>query len=251
MITRSLGCKKDKHDPRDKHLGVLLRARGPLALPSSADLRDARVTPRDQSRTSSCTGQSTSQGVRLAYLKAGEDCPELSALFPYLLGRAETGEEKVDGGSSLRDVIQAGKRFGFATEAAWPFHNERVNVSPSHTAYRSAFDRRGLRGYYRVPNEPDAVRSALAAGYPVVGGWQVSEAFLDWNGKDPIGVQTSNIVGGHAILLIAYEPGAFWLMNSWGTSWGRNGYALVTEDFIRQMDDGWALDVQPSAGAPA
>jgi C1A family cysteine protease len=242
---RGLGCKRDRHDPRDRHLGVLLGARANDPPPSAADLRNATVTAKDQGGTSSCTGQSTSQALRLAYLHAGIACPELSALTSYYWGRAESGEQKEDGGSYLRDVIQATQRFGCADETAWPFLEANVNVGPGHSVYRSAFDRRGPKGYYRVQPDPDSVRRAIAAGYPVVGGWQVSQAFLDWDGQEPIGMQLDNIVGGHALPICGYDPGGFWLLNSWGTGWGRDGgYALVNDAFIRQGDDLWAIDLR-------
>lgn len=241
---KGLGYKRDKHDPRDQHLGVLLGAQATTPPPPSADLRNSAVKAKDQGNTSSCTGQSTSQALRLAYLHAKVSCPELSALTIYYWGRAESGEQDTDGGSYLRDVIQGVKRFGCADEATWPFHEERVNVGPNPTAYRNAYDRRGPRAYYRVPPNPDDVRRAIAAGYPVVGGWQVSQSFMDWDGHGAIGAQTVNILGGHAMPICAYDPSGFWLLNSWGTGWGRDGgYALVSEDFIRQGTDLWAIDL--------
>lgn len=239
---KGLGYKPDRHDPRDKKLGAVLDTHA-AAPPPAADLRHSSVTAKDQGNTSSCTGQSSSQALRLAYLKAGIACPELSALTAYYWGRAESGEERQDEGSYLRDIIQAFKRFGCADEAAWPFSEANVNVGPGHTAYRSAFDRHGPKAYYRVESAND-VRRAIAAGYPVVGGWQVSESFMDWNGHAPIGAQTTGIVGGHAMPICAYDPGGFWLLNSWGTGWGRDGgYALVTEAFIAQGTDLWAIDL--------
>jgi hypothetical protein len=47
--------------------------------------------------------------------------------------------------------------------------------------------------------------------------------------------------GGHAVLLVGYlkvsgwsEPGIL-LKNSWGTGWGRGGYALLHPDCVRAM----------------
>lgn len=240
-----LGYKRDPHDARDRELGVLLAAVGAAPLPKSADLSRSEVHAKDQGNTSSCTGQSTSQALRLAWLHAGIACPELSALFAYYCGRAENGDEHSDGGSYLRSVVKAVTRFGCADESAWPFSDGKVNTGPGHLAYRSAFDRRGVRGYYRVPaGQPNAVRQAVANGYPVVGGWDVSQSFMDWNGRDPIGRQLTGIVGGHAMPIVSYAAdGTFRLLNSWGSGWGQNGYAVVTEGFVADGTDLWALEL--------
>lgn len=240
-----LGYKRDPNDPKDRPFGALLRERASAPLPPSADLTRAEVKAKDQGDTSSCTGQSTSQALRLAYLNAGAPCPELSALFAYYCGRAEDDEQHLDQGSYLRSVVKAVTRFGCADERAWPFAADHVNFGPGHFAYRSAYDRRGLKGYYRVPSgDPNAVRQALAHGYPVVGGWQVSQSFVDWDGREPIGAQLVEIIGGHALPIVAYDAdGTFSLLNSWGTGYGRNGYAVVTEAFVADGTDLWVLDL--------
>lgn len=240
---RTWGYKKDPSDVRDSMLSVRLGA--PLKLPVSASVRDRRVSPKDQSSTSSCTGQSTSQAVRLAYLKAGIECPDLSALFPYYLGRSIEGYESTDGGAYIRDVIKAIVKWGEANESAWPFKVSAVNKHPNVKAYRSAYDRRGAKNYHRVAaGDANGIRQALAAGYPVVAGWQVSQSFEDYDGTGVIPAQEAPFLGGHAICLVGYfADGTFDLLNSWGDSWGRGGYATVSEAFVRQATDVWALEV--------
>jgi len=215
--------------------------------PPSADLRQPQVTPKDQLYTSSCTGQAWSQALRLAYLHAGIRCPDLSALFPYYGGRAEHDEERTDAGSYLRTVAKAVMRFGCADEAAWPFRAGDVNKTPPWKAWRNANDRRGLRGYFRItPGDVGDVRSAIASGHPVVGGWAINDAFTKWNGTGVIQAQRGPFVGAHAMAIVAYAAdGTFTLMNSWGTDWGRAGYAVVTDSFIANGSDLWAVQVTP------
>ena len=109
----------------------------------------------------------------------------------------------------------------------------------------ASHDRRGLRGYYRIPTgDVDRVRHAIAAGFPVVGGWLVDRVFLDWSGAGIIGPQDADaIVGGHAMAIVAYAGDEFRLANSWGVRWGAGGFALARASFIAAARDVWALDV--------
>jgi hypothetical protein len=241
---RSFGYLPDAPDERDAKLSARLGALAESPPPPSESVLHPSVGPKDQESTSSCTGQSGAQAALLAYLRAGVACPELSALFPYFMGRAEYGGQSTDDGSYLRAVIKAIVRLGIPPESAWPMIAARVNVQPEPNAYRQAYDRKGVRGYHRIESgDVDGVRRAIAAGFPVIGGWQVGEDFVNWNGQGVISGQP-RIVGGHAMVIGAYESdGTFKLLNSWGWGWGRGGYAVVDEMFIAAVQDAWAVDV--------
>jgi hypothetical protein len=245
-MTRSLGYLRDPHDARDLRLSARLGALAEAPPPDRASVERPGIGPKNQGPTSSCTGQAVSQAVRLAYLFKGVDCPELSALDAYYRGRAEYGGQGSDDGSYLRTVIKAVQQGGIADEAAWPFSEFEVNRNPNMLARRSAYDRRGLRGYHRIdPGDVNGVRRAIASGFPVVGGWDVGEVFLEWNGQGVITGQTM-IVGGHALPIVGYEAdGTFRLLNSWGRDWGRSGFAVVDEMFIAAGSDLWAVEVSP------
>jgi hypothetical protein len=119
-----------------------------------------------------------------------------------------------------------------------------VNDAPGRLARRSAHDLRGPRGYYRIDPYPDDVRRAIAAGFPVIGGFPVDRAFVDYRGQ---GVLTSarSRLGLHAIVLSGYErDSTFNGPGSWGFIYGRNGHHVVDEEFVRTGIDLWALDVR-------
>lgn len=246
MTGRGLGYLADLPDDRDLLLGVHLGALAASPPPASASVESIAVLPRDQSITNSCVGQGISQAVRLAYLREGVQCPELSALFPYLMSRAEHQDQTRDEGTYVRTAIQSVRHSGIPDETAWPFDVAKVNTVPNMLARRSAYDRRGIRHYSRiVPGDVDGVRRAIAQGFPVVAGWQVDEAFLYWNGQ---GVVTGQVrpIGGHCMVITSYAAdGTFRLLNSWGRSWGRDGYAITDSMFVAAAQDAWAIEVQP------
>jgi hypothetical protein len=209
--------------------------------PASASVRSSLVNARDQGRTNSCTGQAWSQALRLAWLRKGKDCPELSALDNYWKGRAEFGGQREDDGSYLRTGAKAVVRFGCATEAAWPFRTGRVNRRPSWAADRSGHDSRGVRGYYRLYSADDVKRS-IAHGYPVVGGWDVDRDFLDYTGGVIEGTDVARVVGGHAVVIESYAGDVFTILNSWG-NWGEDGRGRVSEAWVAGGRDLWAVSV--------
>src|SRR5215218_20974 len=50
----------------------------------------------------------------------------------------------------------------------------------------------------------------------------------------------ANQLGGHAFALVGYNEVGFLVQNSWGTDWGRRGYAtLPYEDWLDSAYDAW------------
>lgn len=242
---RGTGCLPDPKDERDFLLPALI---GAAPIPSSAGARHPSTVPRYQNGTESCTGFALAIMLREALLAHGVECDELSALFPYSLGRAEWGGERVDRGSFLRTTCRATQRYGCATEAAWPFSRLRVNRQPSWGAFRSAHPTMRRLAFYRIPSgdgAPNAICRALASKYTVVGGWLINRGFQENGGSYTIDVQEPPYVGGHAIGIDEYySDGKFFgTVGSYGRKWKREGFAELTREFVERAFDLWALKV--------
>ncbi|MGL4398544.1 MAG: C1 family peptidase, partial [Luteolibacter sp.] len=110
-----------------------------------------------------------------------------------------------------------------------------------------------VTGYVRINNADTAsVMQALANGMPVVFGSMLSSSYnrLDSAGAmpDPDFTQEDR-VGGHCMVLVGYffdQAGKLWfrVRNSWGKAWGKDGYHLMSAEYIcnpRLSDDFWAF----------
>jgi pimeloyl-ACP methyl ester carboxylesterase len=50
--------------------------------------------------------------------------------------------------------------------------------------------------------------------------------------------------GGHAFAIVGYDADGFFVQNSWGKTWGRNGIALWTyEDWSDNVSDAWVVQL--------
>jgi predicted alpha/beta hydrolase family esterase len=57
----------------------------------------------------------------------------------------------------------------------------------------------------------------------------------------------SRIVGGHAFAVVGYDADGFWLQNSWGATWGAQGFARISyDDWLANGSDVWVARL----GAP-
>jgi hypothetical protein len=267
-VTRKLGCVPDVPDDRDFLFAAHPVAASPIV--DFATIDQVNIAPKNQLGTSSCCGNGTAQGARLASIKAGHDCPDLSARFLYRAALNIDGTN-VDEGTQVRSAVKALMQLGACPESDMPMSEAHILDQPSFHAERDAFDRRGVRGYHRIASgDIDGVKRALAAGFGGVGGWRVTQAFCSTDGKHVIDAQIAPFAGGHCMTVVAYGsseklaklyPGfhpdkhydcLFVILGSWGgdvpasgeppTWYGFNGRIIVTPAFIAQVTDMWALD---------
>jgi hypothetical protein len=244
-----MGHRVDILDPRDFHVDELLLKVGAAAAVPTYGSADSKVlVVKDQLDTSSCEGQALANGLRAAYLAKGIDCPDLSALFVYYGSRANLSPVITDDGAYIREGIKVLQKIGECPDINWPFIRSRVNKAPSWTAFQKAIPRRGVRGYYAIPNgDVDRIKRTLAMKIPVTAGWLVDEAFMDDTFKGIQGPCTGKAVGGHAMTIVSFEKDTFKVLNSWGTGYREGGRFRASADFIATCNSTWALDVGGAA----
>ena len=132
-------------------------------------------------------------------------------------------------------------------ETIWPYNISQFARTPSTAAYTDAATRK-VTGYTKCTNY-SAVKNALAAGTPVVVGFDVYESFYTIGANGIMtypNKATESIVGGHAVCLVGYNDTTqrFIAKNSWGSSWGDGGYFYMPYAVIQDTSmsaDFWTI----------
>lgn len=89
----------------------------------------------------------------------------------------------------------------------------------------------GISGWDNSISGITSIKNALNSG-PVAACFYVYADFSSFFASNPTGVYhhtSGDILGGHAVVIVSYnDSGQYWLCkNSWGSSWGDNGYFRI------------------------
>lgn len=230
---------------------------------SPVDFRPLVLDPKgpgifDQKTTSSCTGQAEIGSTMTRLVIAGNpSLVELSPFDAYRKGRRidipiladGKAQPLVDDGAIPEQVTRAGSEHGFCSYDLLPNDPTRVNDEPSLGERENGlrYIVRGIYGMTGVDTE-QGVQAALAAGFPVKLGALIDDAFESFAGSGVIAPpDPARILGGHALYVCGWEQlatgAAYFVANSWATSWGEGGFGIVSADWLRQASDFEVVDV--------
>ena len=224
-------ARRDTLDFRDRMFETTL-IEVPTQIPL-ADYRAWKIPVLDQGSEGACTGfgLATVANFLLQRRKVVPDKAPVSARMLYEMARRydEWPGENYSG-SSARGAMKGWHKHGVCSEQEWKYQFEAPKPGGLTDARTSDALRRPMGAYLRV-NHKDlvAMHSALAevgilfATATVHEGWNAVSAKGDIAWPQPLS-------GGHAFAIVAYDAEGFWIQNSWGDGWGRNGYARISYD---------------------
>jgi C1A family cysteine protease len=275
MIVKGMGWLKDYPDFRDytpEHEAIkpLLRSAEvaepeKARLSASADLRQWCSPIEDQGQLGSCTANAGVGMVEYFERRAFGNHIDASRLFLYKATRNlmhETG----DTGAYLRTTMGALALFGVPPEEYWPYDVTKFDREPPTFCYAFAQSYQAIK-FYRLdpPNTPkdsllNRIKTNLSASLPSMFGFTVysSIAQSGRTGEIPYPTHGERVEGGHAIVAVGYDDdkdisnpnpggetttGALLIRNSWGTSWGEEGYGWLPYKYVLQglAEDWWSL----------
>lgn len=212
-------------------------------LPQSVDLREPWWKIGTQEQTGSCVGWATADGVgRWTMVKAGrlKQTRRLSPRFIWMSSkeRDEFGDRPTSfaeiSGTSLKAAARVASKYGFALESQLPFHIRTTMYGGNENALFASCAKRRVT-YVNLNRRLAHWKSWLAQNGPILAGLMVDAQWEMYDGHDVLDAyDTDAIYGGHAVCIVGYrEDGTFIVRNSWGTSWGDQGFGYVTPDYIR------------------
>ena len=147
------------------------------------------------------------------------------------------------------------QKTGVTDEACMPYQSGATGGDVKCSAACPDAAQRTVRiSSYATPTrsvtDVDAVKLALQKG-PVVTTLSVYADFMAYGGGVYRHV-TGDELGGHAISIIGYDDAtqSFIIRNSWGKSWGEDGFGQVSYSDVSGVgDDTWSYEIASPAGA--
>jgi hypothetical protein len=235
---RRLDILPDMPDIRDRMYLPHLRALHPAIYPRLA------FSIRDQGEDASCTGFSLAHVIDFLRFReiSGENPARVSARMLYEMAkRNDEWAGSAYEGSSIRGAIKGFFRNGVCSESTAP---DKPGIKDWALTYEMAKEARDTRlgAYFRL--EPD-INDYHAAINEVGAIYASAQIHSNWDepkdGKIEPGGRSA---GGHAFAIVGYDEKGFWVLNSWGPKWGRDGIAHWTyADWAATVMDAWVLQL--------
>jgi C1A family cysteine protease len=240
------GWLPDLPDQRDHIYAAPITA--PQQLPPKVDLRPSCPPVYDQGQLGSCTANAIGAAFEFTWMKEKLPNPVApSRLFIYYNERAMEGTVGTDSGAQIRDGIKSVANQGDCTENDWPYVIANFTEKPPDACYKDA-DQHKVKQYLRIPHSLTSMKSCLAAGYPFVFGFTVYDSFesaeVAKTGVAPMPGMSEQVLGGHAVMAVGYDDAQqrFTVRNSWGTTWGMQGYFTMPYAYLTQAHPSLASD---------
>ena len=210
------------------------------ALPVRVDLSSHVPPIRSQSYIGSCAGWSTVYYAKsmLEHMERGWDLRDEGHQFAplYTYNQLTRG---VNRGTAIVQHMQILVDQGVVTYDLFPYVTD-INITPSDRLKERATPYR-IESYDTLPRKDGAIdqyaiKTNLAEGRPVVGGFTIYNSFYEYRGG--VYQETSGTsLGGHAMTIVGFddERAAFRIANSWGSGWGDGGFVWLSYDSVDAM----------------
>ena len=137
-------------------------------------------------------------------------------------------------GTSPKAALDIARKFGAVRDSILPFSSGRLYADEAKTFYAIAA-RLKITSYFNLGRSLGNWRTWLATKGPILTALNV-DATWD-NAKKTRGkldkYQPDTTRGGHAVALVGYTPDRFIVRNSWGTSWGDQGFGYASLSYAQ------------------
>jgi C1A family cysteine protease len=227
--------------------------------PQTVDWREYCGRVEDEAQCGTSTSHACVALIQQFERRSSGRLLHLSRLFVHHTARRMAHGPTL-GGISLRMALKAISRCGIPPEKYVPYDHFSLEHQPDAFAFSFQRGFRSLR-YLRLDDRQSTgdeilmrLRSFLAAGFPIVLGFPLHSSIsnepeiLFPTGPDAVvGGQAVTAVGFDDKLRIRSGKGALLIRNSWGPTWGDDGYGWLPYTYVteRLAVDFWTL-LKPS-----
>ena len=213
-----------------------------IKLPAKVDLRTHLPFIYDQGELGSCTANAFCHAYcLLEHVKTGNISFNPSRLFLYYQERVIEGTIGSDSGADVIDGESYVKKNGICSESSWVYDISKYTVHPPMGCYTEAVNHK-ISNYSTIivnSSAVNAIKSSLVNKVPVLIAIAVYSSFesdaVATSGRVPIpNVRKEMFLGGHEICIVGYDDSikSFIVANSWGNSWGDNGFCYIPYAYI-------------------
>jgi C1A family cysteine protease len=191
------------------------------SIPEECDLRSELMPVRNQGSQGTCYAQSASCMKEWQERKNYNFNEYFSPQFFYNLRFNKYDKNtQNDEGMFGRDVMKILKNIGICKESTYPYgrieDRDKISKEILDEAKMNI-----IESYARINTINDLKASLCKNGPALI-------AFPVYNYTDQMWIQRNNesSEGGHAMTVVGYNNDGFIIRNSWGQSWGDNGYTI-------------------------
>lgn len=230
-----LNALADIPDFRDRYYEPALLRLEPVVSPPG----DLEIL--NQGKEGACTGFGLAAVINKLNRERGAAASVSARMLYEMAKRFDRWPGVEYSGSSCRGAIKGWYSMGVCSEALWRY---KVNDADTHLTVVRARDARSntIGAYFRLRKNIVDMHAALNE----VGAIYVSaNVHRGWSKSaivDGVIRQQEEMLGGHAFAIVGYDEKSFWVQNSWGSDWGRDGLAQWSyEDWQANVKDAWVL----------
>ncbi len=221
------------------------------SLPSKVDLRP-HLTEVEEQVGNSCVANAFAGAYEYLAKRTNGESSDVSRLYIYYNARWLSESHEEDCGSYMVKAIEGLKEYGACSEELWPNDPDLILDEPDEDSYNQGANFKIVESEY-IETDLDTWKHTLAEGYPIsfcLNTFSSFDSASKNKGRVPMPKASDNVRethGWHAMLCVGYsDPDkVFIVRNSWGNSWGDNGYCYIPYDYVMNEEfngnDSWII----------
>lgn len=164
----------------------------------------------------------------------------------YLFNQVKFGET-CDVGTAMQTAIEFMMVNGICTYESMQYSSTNGCDSLPNEQQRQEALLYKIDGYYKMyPSDQAAIKSMIDQNHPVIISIVVDNEFLNAKPGFIWDRYSGNGSLGHSVLICGYDDNkkAYYIMNSWGTSWADGGFSWITYELFPTRTGTWCYSIK-------